>query len=233
MKVSVCDDNKEFHVTVKRALREVQDEKEISSYYNGENLLKAANQGEIPDILFLDIEMEGKSGLETAALLRQRSEHTIIIFASCHPQYVFQSFYVNAFYYLVKPVGEEAIRKEFDRAVKEYQKLHSTISIHTEKGPVRIEIKDIYYISSYYRTIHLFTKKEHYQCDGKLNVLEYMLSDKGFVRCHQGFLVNMQYIKEIGEKKMILHNGIEIDISARKRTDVKRKYNKYILGEIL
>ena len=80
-------------------------------YETGDALLAAGKQF---DIVFLDIQMEGTDGIETAKRLRQRSalkgaEDTILIFITGIREYVFQAFDVAAFHYLLKPIEEDKV----------------------------------------------------------------------------------------------------------------------------
>jgi len=56
------------------------------------------------DILFLDIQMSGKDGMETARELRKKDKNMILIFVTAVEEYVFQAFDVGAFHYIVKPI---------------------------------------------------------------------------------------------------------------------------------
>ena len=71
----------------------------IKEFASGEALLCSLETSE-PDILFLDIEMEGLNGMETARMLRERCRRTVIIFVTAYPDYVFQGYEVHAFHYI-------------------------------------------------------------------------------------------------------------------------------------
>ena len=74
-----------------------------------------------PDILFLDIQMPDKSGMETAMELRKKNKRTILIFVTALEEYVFQAFDVGAYHYLVKPFSEEKFAEVLQKAVKELE----------------------------------------------------------------------------------------------------------------
>ena len=83
---------------------------------SGEALLEADEQ---IDILFLDIQMPGKNGMETARALRKRGMDTILIFVTAIEEYVFQAFDVGAFHYLVKPFEQEKFAEVLRNAIKQ------------------------------------------------------------------------------------------------------------------
>ena len=232
MVVGICDDDSSFRQFVKSTILGivlVNESLEIMEYSSGEALLNSVVMKKVPDILFLDVEMSGKNGLETAEILRNQNEDMIIIFASNYREYILKSFYVKAFYFLVKPVSKEDLITEFQRAIKELQNDRFCYEFNYNGTVKRMLIHEIYYLSAYYRDIHVFTGNREYIFEGKLKEEEEKLTKYGFIRVHQGFLVNMRYIKDIGEKQIELVNGTKVDISVRKRSEVKRAYSKYLL----
>ena len=101
LNIAICDDEQIIREQIKELI-----EKEIPGvctglYETGDALLAAGKQF---DIVFLDIQMEGTDGIETAKRLRQRDEDTILIFITGIREYVFQAFDVAAFHYLLKPI---------------------------------------------------------------------------------------------------------------------------------
>ena len=86
----------------------------IDKYLSGDELIASGSK---PDILFLDIQMPGMDGMETAKMLRQDNENMILIFVTAAEEYVFQAFDVGAFHYLVKPFSDEKLKEVVTKAV--------------------------------------------------------------------------------------------------------------------
>ena len=112
LNIAICDDEK----VIREQIKELA-EKEMPCvcdglYETGDALLAAGKQF---DIVFLDIQMEGTDGIETAKRLRQRDEDTILIFITGIREYVFEAFDVAAFHYLLKPIEEDKFREVFHR----------------------------------------------------------------------------------------------------------------------
>ena len=99
---------------------------DILLYASGEALLV----GELPDILLLDIQMQGKSGIATAEELRLIDRHLIIIFVTAIEDYVFQAFDVDAFHYLVKPFSDEKFSKVLQKAMEQFADKKTGIRIY-------------------------------------------------------------------------------------------------------
>lgn len=91
-----------------------------------------------------------------------------------------------------------------------------------------INISDIYYIECCQRNINIYTRNKMYKKIGKISEEESLLKPYGFFRVHQGYLVNMFYIKDIKDNEVVLLNGVKVPISVRKRKETLREFNDYI-----
>lgn len=99
MDIGICDDQKEIRELIADKVMKVYPAANIIFYSSGQEVLEAL---QFPDILFLDIKMPGTDGMETARKLRKFNRNIIIIFVTVTEEYVFQSFDVGAFHYLVR-----------------------------------------------------------------------------------------------------------------------------------
>lgn len=122
MQIAVCDDEKETRNMLAEKIERFYPNAGLSLYQSGEELLRADSQ---PDILFLDIQMTGKDGMETARELRRRQQKTIIIFVTALDDFVFEAFDVGAFHYLVKPFQNGKLIEVLLNAVKQYEEQKS------------------------------------------------------------------------------------------------------------
>ena len=117
MKIAICDDEKKLRKDLRHLLELHLDLKgipyEIQEYESGDALLKDEHKEDI-QLLFLDIEMPGKGGMETAHGLRDANLKMLIIFVTAYPDYVFQGYEVQAFHYILKPYQETKLRDVLD-----------------------------------------------------------------------------------------------------------------------
>ena len=104
MQIAVCDDEKSIGLILEEKIKKLLPDAVIEKYLSGDELIASGCE---PDILFLDIQMPGMDGMETARLLRQKNERMVLIFVTAVEEYVFQAFDVAAFHYLVKPFSDE------------------------------------------------------------------------------------------------------------------------------
>lgn len=116
-----------------------------------------------PDILFLDIQMPGMDGMETARILRQKNERMVLIFVTAVEEYVFQAFDVAAFHYLVKPFSDEKFEEVVKRAVRSIENILKINRMKIHDGAVRRKpyesvLKDIMYAEVYNRKVIIHTR---------------------------------------------------------------------------
>lgn len=180
MKIAVCDDDSSAREHIVSLINKQTDHAEILSFSSGEELLDADPD---PDICFLDVEMKGLSGMETAGLMRQRQDERdgpscIIIFITGYEKYMSDAFDVSAFHYLLKPLNEEKFRAVLGRALKELsaesERRKRYILIKNSGVQQKLYIKDIYYIESANKKVIIHTSDGTFECYGKMDEFEQM-----------------------------------------------------------
>lgn len=231
MKLAICDDDLVVHEQIYSLL---EDEKfshlsfDVIDFNSGEELLDYYSSGEKADIIFLDIEMETTSGIEAAQKIRETDEDTIIIFISSHSCYIFESFRVEALHFMIKPIDEYEFFDVFTRAIQKFNRTRSFLPLQKGNELYKIKIDDIVFVESYMRHIAVHTTSEVIEAVGKLSELLKALEPHGFIRIHQGFIVNMNYIKKIDKKDVVLTDDKKLSISVRKRNDTMLRFSDYL-----
>ncbi|WMM25780.1 LytTR family DNA-binding domain-containing protein [Tissierella sp. MB52-C2] len=231
MRIAICDDESFYREKIKKYLEKyinLYPEISITEFDCGEELLKTYDNEEKFDFLFLDIQMKDIDGVQTAQKIRVKDKHVIIFFITSYVNFVSDAFRVGAFQFLIKPISENDFRKDFDRAIEQHKINHYKYVVKYKGSTTKLEVKDIIYIEALNRHLFIFNGVNRYECVGKLKDEEEKLSFYGFVRCHQGFLVNMAYIKKINKTSILLENGDEIPVSKGLRPRAMEDFNKYI-----
>ncbi len=228
LNIAICDDEK----VIREQIKELA-EKEMPCvcdglYETGDALLAAGKQF---DIVFLDIQMEGTDGIETAKRLRERDEDTILIFITGIREYVFQAFDVAAFHYLLKPIEADKFREVFRRAGRELEKRKSkrreTVFIKTRNRSFSLEKDSILYIESRGKKVEIHTTGETIEAYASMNEMEGQLGG-GFFRCHRGYLVNMTYVAEYDSESITLNNGEYVYLAKEKYGEFVKAYLRYL-----
>ena len=216
MKIAICDDDRQLRKDLRR-LVEVQLDLmaltyEIEEYESGISLLEHIDKKE-PDILFLDIEMPGMGGMDTAKALRNLEKKMLIIFITAYPDYVFQGYEVHAFHYILKPYEKTKLKEVLENAVKELSAMEEQFYMVQQKsGVLRLSLREIAYFKSDKRNVCAIRKNgEQISFYEKLDAVEAELPDF-FQRIHNRYLVNMHYISRV-ESSSCICNSEELPVS--------------------
>jgi two-component system LytT family response regulator len=179
----------------------------------------------LPDVLFLDIEMPGASGLAIAESLRAGAVD--VVFVTAHEEHALRAFEVSALDYLLKPFDDARFGRALARAkerVRQRRQLSAAdarIAVRTGSKVVLVEVESIDWIGadSYYVVLH--TGAETHLHREPLRDLEARLPPH-FVRIHRSTVVNARRVKEVraasgGDATLVLASGTELRVSRSHR----------------
>lgn len=234
MRIAICDDEIEFVQKIKSSLEKIVEENDIvECFENGVNLLKADKENFF-DIVYLDIEMPGIDGMETAEKLQHINRGTLVIFVSSYSCYISKAFKINAFQFLIKDYADEnEIISEYKRAKERYCLEHYLYSIKKKDTIKKFEINKIVYIESNRRHLYVVTIDGcKHEFRGKISEEEKKLKLFNFIRIHESILVNMAYIRRIDPTSLTLkyQSNEHIPISRRYKENLMNEYNLYVSG---
>ena len=230
VRIAICDDEPVLRAQLLKLLSANVDLPEntcIEEFPSGETLFDRYADQQF-DIIFLDIQMDGKSGLEVGWEIRMLDKDAIIIFLTSYDQYVFQSLRIGVFDYIVKPVDQSKIDDVLSRALARYREQHYIVSVANRGSTLALNASEIVYIESYRGDLKFATRTGGHYFDGKLSDYAAMLSPHGFLRCHHEVLVNMSYILSIDSASIKTTTGEEIRMSVRKKQECLRAFNRFI-----
>lgn len=181
-----------------------------------------------PDLVFLDIEMPGVSGLE---LLRHiKAKVPLAVFITSHPEFALEGFELSALDYVLKPLTSERFAQTA-RRIEEYwdmkQKAHSyevlfekeSLTIKEGHHQVKLPQDDIIYLEAMQDYTKVVTEKKNYLTLTTLTGFLEKISSKNFIRVHRSYAVAINKIKELHSNKLICGN-IEIPIGKTYRTAI-------------
>ncbi len=213
--IAICDDEKHMSDQIRAMasdfFRKKNREIRLRTFLSGEELLN--DEGQI-DILFLDIQMKGMDGLETARKLRAGQFRGFLIFITVLKEMVFQSFEVQAYDYLVKPVEEKQFEKTMERLFASMQNAGED-SLLVQKGyEGRIIREDeIVFCEVIDRKIYLnLASGEVVNYYERIENLETKLGSH-FFRCHRSYLINLKHLKGYKNGTACMDNGKEVPVS--------------------
>ena len=198
----------------------------VSSFSHGRALLESGGSF---DTIFLDIQMEQPDGMETARLLRQRGDRSLLIFVTVLKECVFDSFQVEAFDYLLKPLDSARFHQTMDRVLRSLeQRTAEDLVIQRGTGCEVILLSDIVYCEVLGRKIYLHksdgTVSDYYD---KLEDLERRV-DGRFFKCHRSYLVNLDYVRGCQDGQVLLFQGERIPASRLRERELTQALLRYM-----
>lgn len=233
--IAVCDDNRQYADLLVEKLRELcaryLNEQILcrveSPFYSAKDVLSYLT-GHSIQVLFLDIDMPGKSGFELAKELSRRFPETVILFVSAYDQFVYSSFEYSPFRFLRKKhLSEElepAFQKVMDKCLYEREKM----SFLTTEGEITLRVSEIVSIESDKNYILLHTTDSTYRYRGTIGEAEEKTAPFDFVRISSGMIVQMSQIDSANnEGEIRLRNGMTVYASRRKLPAFRQAYLNY------
>jgi len=241
IKAIIIDDIEQARITLKKDLQvyapDVTVIGEADGVVTGAKLLKEVR----PDVLFLDIQMQDGSGFDLLDILNKIPFKIIFITAS--DAHAIKAFRYAAVDYLLKPVDPDQLIASLARcreqnlnenekykllndSLKDSQKPHERLALHTQDKIHIVNIQDIIRCESNINyTEFFFQNGKKLLVTRTLKDFEDLLSDQGFYRVHQSFLVNTRFIKEFLKADggfLLMSDGSMIPVSTRKRPEVMK-----------
>lgn len=212
MRFAICDDDRQHIKLLKSYIEKACVEAvDIEAYDSGEALVEAYERyGERYDALFMDMEMPGMNGIDTANAIRAIDEYVILVFVTSHRQYMQESFKCTPLRFVLKPMQEDEISEAVEAIIHKLKKERQTFSFYYNKSYVRLYCDDILYCESAGNSVCIVTKDESYTFRMSLNELAQSLPQQSFCRCHKGFLVNLSHLKTVKGNEISLYHSDQV-----------------------
>lgn len=230
MYVLVCEDcRKDLKLIYERLQKtDLPKDTEYRLFTDGESLLKSVELSDKPDMVFLDVDMPGLSGIEVGNRIYEKNKKTKIIFITNYPQFAIDAFDCSAFYYLLKTDTDEKLCAVVRRAVEAYRISHAEFITKDLNGALKIPISDICYVECGKRRLIVHTKTEQIEVIDSLKDAMKQLSIHGFVLAHRSIAVNMAEIMRFKRECIVLRNGELVEMSIRRKSLVMRAFSEYL-----
>ena len=240
IRIAVCDDEVIF-VRCLRDMVEALFEKQGMEFqcfvYTSAPVLIRAHRKEEFQLLFLDIDMPGLSGIQLASKFRDKGLDTTLVFVSSHDDFVFETFRYNAYRFVRK-----------NKLISDTQEMISSFcaALKTKSVIVRLDsdqhrtleqkVSDIAYFYSIRHDIYFVNaQKESVRLamhTYTMNELEKQFTEKGFIRVHKSYLVNYTWILQIkGDWVYLKANHDKIPLSRGRSEEVKLQYQRLMREE--
>lgn len=234
-RIAICDDNSlqvsHLETQISEYFDEINVQYEIDGFYKGNRLVKAmSSQTDNYHLIFLDIEMEGINGIETAKLLRKIDRNFILIYVTSYEQYALESFEVSPFRYMIKPISLEKLKVVLSDVFVELTAKQKFLFYQVGMEHFQVILDDVVCLySEFGRKIHLeLVNDNNVSFYGKISAIEEELPKTHFVRINSGTMINLDYVVSFNRSDVTMINGECFAISRSRKKTAVTAYNQFI-----
>jgi len=227
LRIAVCDDDPILRDELKNAVYTYSNQHRIESLIDefkcGEDLVDSKYTYEI---IFLDYQMEKLNGMDTARILRKNNQTGSIIFLTAYPDFVYESFEVDTYRFLKKPLDTEKLYDVLDDYFSELRK-NKTILMKVNYGTVSIQTNDILFLEAQNKKCNIYLKNEVLTVNTMMAAVFKELPPNEFFKTHKGFIVNLNNIKSYNSNHVYFNNSYFAMISRNYYTAFKKAFMIY------
>lgn len=236
MRALIVDDERLARKEMNSLLKEFPEIEVVGEAVNADDAFEKI--GELkPELIFLDIQMPGKTGFE---LLEMLDKAPTVVFTTAYDQFAIKAFEFNAFDYLLKPIDTERLATVVQKVISEHkveepgstpaEKLTSDDQVFVKDGEkcwfvklekIRLFESDGNYIKVYFDNVRPMIHKS-------LNALDEKLDDKSFFRASRKHIINLGWVETIepwfnGGLMVQLKGGDKVEVSRRQASKFKER----------
>ena len=230
MRIGICDDEPVFQEIMRRELEAYYRslDLEVRVFSDGTELEEAVRKEPLSyTCIFLDVEMPGMNGLETAKVLREIGCQAPVILLTSHREYAPEGYEVGAFRFLTKPLEREKLYRALEAAEKEGRGKGRLVVSQNGKE-YYLPSNEILYFKSENVYLNIQTEKGRFLVRKKLKEQLTELPAGAFFQVHRSYIVNMEKIQTFDGKEVILTDGSKIPVGRGKRTLFQRAVLRYL-----
>lgn len=232
VKCAVIDDSMYDLETIKCFFDGISGEETISFIVDYVNSPLLLNLSLAYDLYILDIDMPEKSGFELANEVYACYPDAHIVFFTNHEHLVFDTFKLNAFYFVRKPELNKDLRDALQKYIKNLMISRLFYSYKGANGAIDIPYGKILYFEVLKNDLYVNTVNGVYQERKSMIVLLQEIEEGLFIPASRNYLVNPHFISEIINRNVILTDGQKIELPRRRVREVMDMYARFLLAGI-
>lgn len=181
------------------------------------------------DVIFLDIDMPREDGIAFAKWLRRQKNNVPVIFVTAREDRMFDTFAVQPFGFVRKSKFVSDLNETVRLFLEATPELSADmILFSTKTGGIQVNVKQVVYIESSLHVQHVYLYGQpEIEISSRMESIESLLRDKGFIRVHKGYIVNYRYIKRIENTEIHLTTGVSIPLARSKKKEAKMLWLEY------
>lgn len=213
LKIVLVDDEIVQHNLIKKMIENLSEVSEFLTYQSPKTFLFDWEELKDVDAVFLDVEMPEMNGLDLAKQLRQKDRDIPIVFMTAYSQFALESYEVNAFDYLLKPIDQEKVENLLKRLKSIKPTLEPTLFVELD-GLHKLIQNQIYALEAQGHQTKIILENESLLVRESFSSLKNRLCSD-FVMSHRSYLINLNHVKQVQSDTVILENNERIPLSRR------------------
>ena len=225
IRVFIVDDERHARVELRRLIAGVASLELVGEASNADEAEKLIAILQ-PEVIFLDIQMPGRSGFELLEDLKIPPE---IIFTTAYDQYAVKAFEISALDYLLKPIRTERFIQAIEKTKLKLATGNASKKVFVKNGDgyLLVNWESVGLIESVENYARIYFEGKNAWIKSSLNQLEKLLDGSSFFRCNRAQLINLNYIDKIGnlangKLKITLSTGQVVEVSERRSVLFKK-----------
>ena len=179
--------------------------------------------------------MEGMNGMDAARILYRTAPDCMVIFLTTSPDFAIKGYEVHAYQYLLKPLNRATLFSVLPECVQKAEQSHKRLCVRIDRNDLELPFSQIIYAMTSGRNtiLHLtgttLTLSSHVSFS---QTMEPLLSDRRFLSCSRGLIVNMEHVDRLLEDGFLMDNDEKVPISRREYTQARRRYLEFSFQEL-
>jgi DNA-binding LytR/AlgR family response regulator len=236
LRIAVCEDLKKDRERLLSLIRETGIPAKCDTFLSGEAFLERFKKG-MYHLVYLDIYMSLLSGMDTAALIRERDEGVLLAFTTTSREHAFEANKYRSLLYIEKPVTLDSVRHTMTLAAALRDKYREEVlTVYSEAVQIDIPYNDLVFIEVIDQRCILHIK------DGSrivtsstvnINDLDSALPKPRFCRTHRSFIVNLDKVRRANGKDFEMVDGGIAYITQRDRRRILACYDEWLFGSVM
>ncbi len=200
---------------------------ECERFSSGDSLLARFSRDAF-DLIFMDIRMEGTSGIEAAHAVRRLDPRCLIVFLTTSADFAWQSFPVHPFDYLLKPCAADRLEGVLTEALRALNTQEPEIELRVARRTMRLPLAKIHYAVAQNHAVAIATSEGEHRCTTTFSDLQrILLQDARFLLCNRGVIINMDAVHQFDDDCIRMVNGVQFSVRQKSRNQLFNAFTQY------
>ena len=200
----------------------------VCDHYESGDAFLAAFPSKNYQVVFLDICMEGTSGIETARILRRTDPDLLLVFVTSSPEYVWDAFPVHPFDYLLKPYREEKLFQLADELRRVLFRAEPELEVRIARQQVHLPLRKIQYAMAQNHYVRVVSDDGECRAVSTFSQVEQLLrAQENFLVCNRGVILNMDKVLRLDSDCFEMLDGTCLPVRQKDKNTLFAQFTQY------